>query len=183
MHIKLITVGRLKPGALLTLAQEYQKRITSKLQIIEVETKETHLTPAQRQEKEMRLICAHLEDSDCLLVLDMQGDNVTSEQLAQTLNKFQQTYKKIEILIVDDNSSNFLEILNIKYCFPSFVSIILGQKVSVSEINASFIVIVIDILLINKLIHDLLKYFKTSYYMHRVSLFGKFRKKTFLCLT
>lgn len=99
MHIKLITVGRLKLGALLNLAQEYQKRITSKLQIIEVETKETHLTPAQRQEKEMRLICAHLEDSDCLLVLDMQGDNVTSEQLAQTLNKFQQTYKKITFVI------------------------------------------------------------------------------------
>lgn len=92
MNIKIISVGKLKEKYLKMGIDEYAKRLQSycKLDVIEVPDEKT---PETLSEKEMEIvknkeglrILQKVGDDDFVIVLAIEGDLYTSEQLAKTL--------------------------------------------------------------------------------------------------
>ncbi len=84
MALTLITVGKMKPGPWLDLAQEYTKRLRIPLTIHEVEIKQK-LPPTLRKLQEGLLIQQKIPSTAMLVALDENGKSYTSEQFARKL--------------------------------------------------------------------------------------------------
>lgn len=93
MHITLITVGKLKQGALQTLAQDYQKRLIGKCYIIEC-------AHAASKELECQRIYKLLPSNQPLIVLDERGTSYSSQKFAHFLQRIEARHgPKITFLI------------------------------------------------------------------------------------
>ncbi|MFV9510335.1 23S rRNA (pseudouridine(1915)-N(3))-methyltransferase RlmH [Tepidibacillus sp. LV47] len=94
MQIKIIVVGKLKEKYLRQGIQEYTKRLTpyAKVQIIEVpdEKAPENLSEAEMEQvknKEGKRILAQIKPDDYVIALAIEGKMLSSEQLAEELDK------------------------------------------------------------------------------------------------
>lgn len=92
MNIKIITVGKLKEKYLKEAVIEYMKRLTAyaKVEIIElVDEKETENSSLKDIElikiKEGKRILDKIKERDYLILLDVEGKQISSEDLANKL--------------------------------------------------------------------------------------------------
>lgn len=88
MKINLIVIGQLKSGPEHDLIQKYSKRLHWKLNIKQLASKK-NVSGSELKAIEADLIRTHLAWGAPLIVLDERGQNLTSEQFAMGLQKFQ----------------------------------------------------------------------------------------------
>ncbi|HOM42202.1 MAG TPA: 23S rRNA (pseudouridine(1915)-N(3))-methyltransferase RlmH [Bacillota bacterium] len=93
MYISIITVGKLKERYLKEAVEEYSTRLSKycKLEIIEVpdEKAPENLSPAQEltvMQKEGQGILKHVKDDTYMIALTIQGNQLSSEGLADFIN-------------------------------------------------------------------------------------------------
>ena len=93
MKITLITVGKIKEKYLEQAIAEYSKRLSRycKLEIIQVADEKTPdgaspLVEEQIKEKEGQRILSHIKDGMYVIALAIQGNMLTSEELAQKVD-------------------------------------------------------------------------------------------------
>ena len=85
--IKIVCVGKIKEKYLKDAITEYQKRISkyTKLNIIEVKDYDyDDVNKVLQEEKEQ--IEKHIDSKDYLITLEIEGKQITSEELAKTLD-------------------------------------------------------------------------------------------------
>lgn len=85
--IKIVCVGKIKEKYLKDAIAEYQKRISkyTKLNIIEVKDYDyDDINKVLQEEKEQ--IEKHIDSKDYLITLEIEGKQITSEDLAKTLD-------------------------------------------------------------------------------------------------
>ena len=85
--IKIVCVGKIKEKYLKDAITEYQKRISkyTKLNIIEVKDYDyDDINKVLQEEKEQ--IEKHIDSKDYLITLEIEGKQITSEELAKTLD-------------------------------------------------------------------------------------------------
>lgn len=104
--IKIIAVGKLKEKAMRMLVDEYQKRLSTytKIEVIEVpdEMAPQSLSAAQMEqvkEKEGERILAKVKPQEYVILLDLKGKMLSSEQLAQQMDQLQ-TYGSSDITFI-----------------------------------------------------------------------------------
>lgn len=80
--IKILCVGKIKEKYLNDLIADYQKRISKyqKLEIIELKDNPIH-------EKELAMLKSKIKTTDYNIVLDIQGEEVTSVSFSQKIDK------------------------------------------------------------------------------------------------
>ena len=93
MKITLITVGKIKERFFEEAIKEYSKRLSRycKLEIIQVADEKTPdgaspLVEEQIKEKEGQRILSHIKDGMYVIALAIQGNMLTSEELAQKVD-------------------------------------------------------------------------------------------------
>lgn len=91
--IKIIAIGKLKEKASVSLVEEYAKRIKafSKLEIIEVaDQKIPHNASLKEEEmvllKEGRDVLSKIKDDEFVILLDLHGSYMSSEEFSSYLN-------------------------------------------------------------------------------------------------
>lgn len=97
--IKIFCVGKLKQGPLLTLIEDYTKRMNPRITIQEVEIKDNHLSARERKRKEGDLLQAFLQADAFVIALDIQGKTLSSEAFSQILMKHSENHKHIIFII------------------------------------------------------------------------------------
>ncbi|MCL1791658.1 MAG: 23S rRNA (pseudouridine(1915)-N(3))-methyltransferase RlmH [Peptococcaceae bacterium] len=93
LHIKIVSVGKIKEKYLLEGIREYEKRLRAYVRLEFAETPDSAI-PSQAGSKvceqirchESDVIRARLKDSDYVVLLDRLGENVSSERLAALLD-------------------------------------------------------------------------------------------------
>lgn len=98
MRLSLIAVGRLKPGPLRTLYDDYAGRLAPGFQSIELEAKAKQGGPVQQAE-EAKLIAAAIPDGAAVLVLDERGRALASRALAEKLGSWRDASRPIAAII------------------------------------------------------------------------------------
>lgn len=91
--IKIICVGKLKEQYLKEGIQDYYNRINKyhKLEIIEL--------PDSNIDKEKELILKNIKEKDYIITLDIEGNNLTSKELSEKLDKIFITNSNITFII------------------------------------------------------------------------------------
>ena len=104
--IKIVAVGKIKEKAMRSLIDEYVKRLKpfTKLEVIEVadEIAPQSNSEAQNQlvkEKEGERILSKIKDQEYVILLDLWGDMLDSEQFSKKLEQLQ-TYQTSNITFV-----------------------------------------------------------------------------------
>jgi 23S rRNA (pseudouridine1915-N3)-methyltransferase len=87
VRLLVIAVGRLKPGPMKDMADEYRKRIAWPLAIREVEERRP-LPPAALKEREGALLIDALPAGALPVALDRAGTSLSSEDLAARLQRW-----------------------------------------------------------------------------------------------
>lgn len=98
--IKLITVGSIKEKYLQDAIDEYKKRISkyTKIEIIEVKD-EGLVEPQKSISLEEEKILKHISDKDYIVTLEIEGKQLSSEELAEKLDKIQLESSTITFII------------------------------------------------------------------------------------
>ena len=98
--IKIICVGKIKEKFLKEAIEEYKKRLTkyTKLEIIEVSDIDN---PSKNivLEKEKELIQKHIDIKDYVITLEIEGNMLSSEDLAHKIDKIYNTHSNITFII------------------------------------------------------------------------------------
>lgn len=104
--IRVIAVGRLKEKAMDTLVKEYSKRLSAftKMEIIEVADEQAPQQNSEAQNemvkrKEGERILAKIKDAEYVILLDLHGKMLTSEQFAAHIEQVQ-TYQTSDITFI-----------------------------------------------------------------------------------
>ena len=93
--IKIITVGTIKEKYLKDAIEEYRKRLRRYIDIDIIEIKdEGLLPPLQAMEKEGEKIIKYLNEKDYIITLEIEGKELTSEELSKKIE---------EIMIINSN--------------------------------------------------------------------------------
>ncbi len=87
MRCHLLAVGRAKPGPAKALFEEYARRLTPPLALIEVEEKKP-LPDAQLKEREAELLAAALPKGAFAVLLDERGKSLSSPEFADSLGRW-----------------------------------------------------------------------------------------------
>lgn len=98
--IKIICVGKIKEKYLLDAVKEYEKRLSkyTKLNVIEVnDVDNPNIDIVLNKEKE--LIQKHIEDRDYVVTLEIDGNMLSSEELANKINSIFNTNSTITFII------------------------------------------------------------------------------------
>ena len=98
--IKLITVGSIKEKYLKDAIEEYKKRISkyTKIEIIEVKD-EGLVEPQKSISLEEEKILKHISDKDYIITLEIEGKQLSSEELAEKLDRIQLESSTITFII------------------------------------------------------------------------------------
>jgi 23S rRNA (pseudouridine1915-N3)-methyltransferase len=96
--VLIIAVGRIKSGPHLDLQRFYAERLTSPLEIKEVEERRRLPAPA-RQTSEGELLLAALPERAVVVALDERGKGLSSADFARQMAKWQQAAPTIAFLI------------------------------------------------------------------------------------
>ena len=101
MQVNILCLGSLKEQFLVDAVKEYSKRLSKFCKFNIIELKEENITDlnlvTKSLEKESEEILKHLKGY--VVVLDILGTNISSEQLAQKLSDVQQNYSTITFVI------------------------------------------------------------------------------------
>lgn len=104
--IRVVAVGRLKEKAMDTLVKEYSKRLSAftKMEIIEVADEQAPQQNSEAQNemvkrKEGERILAKIKDAEYVILLDLHGKMLTSEQFAAHIEQVQ-TYQTSDITFI-----------------------------------------------------------------------------------
>lgn len=115
--IKIIAVGKIKEKALLQLIDEYKKRLQPyvKIEMIEVVDEQAPQSNSDAQneivkQKEGERVLLKIREQDYLILLDLAGKMISSEQLAQHFNHIQ-TYQSSDIVFVIGGSLGLSKVL------------------------------------------------------------------------
>ena len=93
--IKIITVGTIKEKYLKDAIEEYRKRLRRYIDIDIIEIKdEGLLPPPQAMAKEGEKIIKYLNEKDYIITLEIEGKELTSEELSKKIE---------EIMIINSN--------------------------------------------------------------------------------
>lgn len=92
MKIQIIAVGHLKNGPEKILFDQYAKRLIYPLKIIEINSRQDKEIPASSYLKA-------LSEADAIIVLDEEGENLSSRSLAAKLEALSQTSKRLSFII------------------------------------------------------------------------------------
>ena len=98
--IKIICVGKIKEKYLIEAIKEYEKRLSkyTKLKIIEVsDIDNPSIDIVLNKEKE--LIQKHIEDKDYVITLEIEGNMLSSRELANKINNIFNTNSTITFII------------------------------------------------------------------------------------
>ena len=100
--IKIICLGSIKEGYLKDAIKDYQKRLSkyTKLEVIELKDEKDTSNPLK---KEKDNILKHINEKDNLILLDINGKQLTSEEFAELINKELTTYSNITFVIGSSN--------------------------------------------------------------------------------
>lgn len=98
MRLLIVAVGRIRSGPHLDLQRFYAERLTSPLEIKEVEERRKLPAPA-RQASEGDLLLAALPERAFAIVLDERGKSLSSAEFARQMAKWQQAAPTIAFLI------------------------------------------------------------------------------------
>lgn len=95
--IKIICVGKIKEKYLVSAIEEYKKRISkyTRLEIIEVPDEST----GNILEKEQEHIMKYINDKDYIITLEIEGNNISSIELSEKLEKTFLNYPNITFII------------------------------------------------------------------------------------
>lgn len=98
--IKIICVGKIKEKYLNAAIDEYRKRLSryTKLEIIEVQDEGT-LDIEKSKQKEADRINRHINPKDYLITLEIEGIQITSEELSNKINNTLITNSNITFII------------------------------------------------------------------------------------
>ncbi len=100
--IKIICLGSIKEEFFKEAIKEYQKRLSkyTKLQIIELKDEKDGINPLK---KEKENIIKHINDKDNVIILDIKGKEVTSEEFAEFINNELTNYSNMTFIIGSSN--------------------------------------------------------------------------------
>ena len=100
--IKVICLGSIKEEFFKEALKEYQKRLSkyTKLQIIELKDEKDGINPLK---KEKENIIKHINDKDNVIILDIKGKEVTSEEFAEFINNELTNYSNMTFIIGSSN--------------------------------------------------------------------------------
>ena len=94
MRINIVCVGKIKEKYLKLGIDEFKKRLSKycKLEIIELEDEKAPENLSDKEmliikEKEVKKILSKIKDNSYVIALAIDGKNLSSEELAQTINK------------------------------------------------------------------------------------------------
>ena len=92
--IKIICLGKIKEEYLKKLISDYQKRISRyhRIEIIE-------LNDSNDLKKEANDILNHINNQDYVIALDIQGENISSEELARKIDNTFLSHSTITFII------------------------------------------------------------------------------------
>ncbi len=102
--IDIIVVGKLKEKSLKDLESEYSKRLTryAKINIIELkDSKDNDINLAIKQES--KLILDKIDDKSFVILLDIKGKMLSSDDLSKKINNITQTNAKITFIVGGSN--------------------------------------------------------------------------------
>lgn len=96
--IKIICLGNIKEDYLKEAIKEYQKRLSkyTKIEIIELKDEKDTSNPLK---KEKDNILKHINDKDNLIILDIKGKQLTSEEFAKFINNELTTHSNVTFII------------------------------------------------------------------------------------
>lgn len=104
--MKLIAVGKLKDKALVSLVDEYVKRLKpyEKVEIVEVADMMAPESNSDAQNEQVKKIegervLAKIKDNEFVILLDLWGESISSEQLADKIEKIY-TYNSSNLTFV-----------------------------------------------------------------------------------
>ena len=104
MNIKLIAIGKTDNKSLISLIEDYTKRlgfyIKFDLEIIPDLKNVKHLSEAQQKEKEGELILSKTQNSDVLILLDENGKHMDSVGFSSYLQKHMNSGIKTLIFVI-----------------------------------------------------------------------------------
>ncbi len=104
MKIKLLAIGKTDNKNLILLIEEYQNRLKHyvkfELEIIADIKNAKNLSEIQQKEKEGELILSKLQNTDQLVLLDDKGNDFTSIQFSQYLQKKMNSGIKQLVLVI-----------------------------------------------------------------------------------
>jgi len=104
MNIKLLCIGKTDDKRLLTLIEEYSKRLNHyvkfSIEIIPDLKKAKNLSESQQKEKEGKLILSLVKPQDHLVLLDENGKECTSVGFSKFLQKKMNAGYKTLILVI-----------------------------------------------------------------------------------
>ncbi len=97
--IKILCIGKLKESFWKDAIKEYEKRLTkyTKLELLELE--EEKMDSIQALAKERDRILKHIKEDDYVITLEIEGTEVTSEELSKKLEELEMKYRKITFVI------------------------------------------------------------------------------------
>ncbi len=100
--IKIICIGSIKENYLKDAIKEYQKRLSkyTKLEIIELKDEKDNTNPLK---KEKESIIKHINQKDNIILLDIKGKELTSEEFAVFINNELANYSNITFIIGSSN--------------------------------------------------------------------------------
>jgi 23S rRNA (pseudouridine1915-N3)-methyltransferase len=98
LRLLIVAVGRIKSGPHLDLQRFYAERLTTPLEIKEVEERRKLPAP-RRQASEGELLLAALPERALVIALDERGKGLSSADFARQMAKWQQTAPTIAFLI------------------------------------------------------------------------------------
>ncbi len=101
MQIDLIVVGKLKEKSMKQMCDEYIKRLGSycKLNVVELKDESTHLDSNLVIKREQEQIEKVLDDKSYIIVLDIDGKQLSSEQLSEKIDDIT-TYENSKITFI-----------------------------------------------------------------------------------
>lgn len=101
MQIDLIVVGKLKEQSMVAMCNEYIKRLGTycKLNIIELKDESTKLDEKIVLEKEAKQIMDNLDLKSYIIVLDIDGKQISSEQFSAKIDEIT-TYENSKITFI-----------------------------------------------------------------------------------
>ena len=103
MQVRLLTVGQKMPAWVEQGYQEYAKRFPHdfKLELVEVaaEKRGKNADIARITEKEGKALLEQIQTSDWVVALDVKGKAFSTPQLAQQIERWQQHYPNVVLLV------------------------------------------------------------------------------------
>lgn len=100
--IKIVAVGRIKEKSMVSLIQEYTKRMTTvhKLEIIELDNSKHKDSEVDKIiEDESQRLLSKVSDKEDLILLDLKGKNISSPDLSKLMDKSLSNGRNIVFII------------------------------------------------------------------------------------